>query len=263
MQDLYRNHSSPIHKLDARVKLILTLAFIIFLNLTPVGSWSAIILFLTLSISMAIVTRLGLAFLLKRSLIALPFFLAAFPLIFSGKPPAFPIHILPNWTIYYSPAGLQRFITIALKAWISVQAAILLTATTRFPAILTALQQMKLPRLWVTVIGLMWRYLFVITDEVTRMLHARSSRSAADPAKSKGGGSLLWRARVTGNMAGSLFVRSIERSERVYAAMLARGYDGQLPASSSLPLTNRTRLVIATGLLGLLLLWLFSLLSTG
>ena len=235
MQDLYHNHSSPIHKLDARVKLILTLAFIIFLNLTPVGAWPATILFLTLSISMAIVSRLNLAFLLKRSLIALPFFLAAFPLIFSGKPPTFPIHILPNWIIYYSPAGLQRFITIALKAWISVQAAILLTATTRFPAILTALQQMKLPRLWVTVIGLMWRYLFVITEEVTRMLHARSSRSAAAPGKSKGGGSLLWRARVTGNMAGSLFVRSIERSERVYAAMLARGYDGQLPASRAFP----------------------------
>ncbi len=186
MQDLYRNHSSPIHNLDARVKLILTLAFIIFLNLSPIGSWPAIIFFLTLSISTALLAHLKPVYLLKRSLIALPFILAAFPLIFQGNPPDYPIHILPDWTIYYSPAGLQRFITIALKAWISVQTAILLTATTRFPAILTALQLMRLPRLWVTVIGLMWRYLFVITDEVTRMLHARSSRSAAAPGKIKG-----------------------------------------------------------------------------
>jgi len=262
LQDFYRQQASPIHKLDARVKLILALAFIFFLNLTPDGAWPALIIFLTVSFSIAIISHLGIIFVLKRSLIALPFFLAAFPLIFSGKSPHLPLQILPNLTIFYSPAGLQRFITIALKAWISVQAAILLTATTRFTDILTALQQMKLPRLWVTVIGLMWRYLFVISDEVTRMLHARSSRSAAAPGKAKGAGTLFWRARVTGNMAGSLFVRSIERSERVYTAMLARGYDGQLPASSTVPLTNRARLVIATGLLGLLLLWLFSLLST-
>ena len=39
---------------------------------------------------------------------------------------------------------------------------------------------------------------------------------------------MLWRARVTGNMAGQLFLRSYERSDRIYNAMLARGYAGQI-----------------------------------
>ena len=57
------------------------------------------------------------------------------------------------------------------------------------------------------------------------MLRARAARSATSPGASSGG-TLLWRARTTGNMVGSLFLRSYERSERIYAAMQARGFDG-------------------------------------
>lgn len=263
MEDFYLQRTSQIHNLDVRVKVVLTLAFIVFLNLIPLGAWSVLIFFLTLTLSIALVSRVGIASLLRRSLIAIPFVLAALPLIFTGKPPRYTIFILPDLTLFYSPAGMQRFITIALKSWISVQAAILLTATTKFPDILSAFQQMKLPQLWISVIGLMWRYLFVIADEVTRMLHARSSRSAAAPGYMHGGGTLLWRARVTGNMAGSLFVRSIERSERVYSAMLARGYNGQLPENGVKKLSNRSLLILTTGLLGLILLWLLSIWMVG
>jgi cobalt/nickel transport system permease protein len=70
----------------------------------------------------------------------------------------------------------------------------------------------------------MYRFLAVIGDEATRMNRARASRSASRDGR--GGGSLIWRGRVTGSLVGSLFIRSYERSERVYAAMLSRGYDG-------------------------------------
>jgi cobalt/nickel transport system permease protein len=73
----------------------------------------------------------------------------------------------------------------------------------------------------------MYRYLFVLSDEVLRLRRAREARSAVLPGR-KGGGSLLWRAKVAGSMAGQLFLRSLERSDRIYSAMLARGYKGQL-----------------------------------
>jgi cobalt/nickel transport system permease protein len=72
----------------------------------------------------------------------------------------------------------------------------------------------------------MYRYLFVLTDEVMRLLRAREARSARLSPES-GGGSLAWRARVAGSMVGQLFLRSYERSDRVYNAMLSRGYNGQ------------------------------------
>jgi cobalt/nickel transport system permease protein len=79
----------------------------------------------------------------------------------------------------------------------------------------------------VAIISFMYRYLGVLGDEAQRMNRARASRSAARPGR-RAGGSLLWRGRVTGAMVGSLFLRSYERSERVYSAMLARGFDGEL-----------------------------------
>jgi cobalt/nickel transport system permease protein len=117
------------------------------------------------------------------------------------------------------------FTTIALKSWISVQAALLLSFTTPFHDLIDGLRELRLPRIMVAIIGFMYRYMAVLTDEATRMLRARAARSA-DPA-GRGGGSLRWRATVTGGMVGSLFLRSYERSERIYAAMQARGFDGE------------------------------------
>jgi cobalt/nickel transport system permease protein len=81
------------------------------------------------------------------------------------------------------------------------------------------------PRIFVAIIGFMYRYLAVLGEEATRLMRARSARSAV-AAGTTGGGSVAWRARVTGSMVGSLFLRSYERSERFYAAMQARGFEG-------------------------------------
>jgi cobalt/nickel transport system permease protein len=88
------------------------------------------------------------------------------------------------------------------------------------------MRALRVPRLLVAVFGLMWRYMFLFVHEVNRLRIARDARSADIGPKS--GGTLAWRARVTGGMVGNLFVRGYERSERVYQAMLARGYDGEV-----------------------------------
>jgi len=108
-----------------------------------------------------------------------------------------------------------------------VQIALLLVAVTRFPDLIHALEHLRVPAILTTIIAFLYRYLFVLTDEVLRLLRARESRSAASAGKRSGRG-VVWRAKVAGNMAGQLFLRSYERSDRIYNAMLARGYAGQL-----------------------------------
>ncbi len=103
--------------------------------------------------------------------------------------------------------------------------AILLTATTRFPDLLHGLRHLLVPRALVAIIAFMYRYLFVLGDEAHRLLRAREARSA-QPQTAGSGPSLRWRTRVVGNMIGQLFLRGYERSDRVYAAMVARGYQG-------------------------------------
>jgi cobalt/nickel transport system permease protein len=134
-------------------------------------------------------------------------------------------------------AGVERFISIALKSWISVQAAIVLATSTPFPDLLGAMRAVHVPRLLVAIFSLMWRYLFVLADEVLRLMRARAARMGqADDQELKPGGGLAWRARVTGGMAGNLFLRAFERSDRIYVAMLSRGYDGEVRGMPTTPL---------------------------
>jgi cobalt/nickel transport system permease protein len=135
--------------------------------------------------------------------------------------------------------------------------AILLVATTRFPDIVHALEHLRVPSILTTIIAFLYRYLFVLGDEVFRLMRARESRSAAlDVSGARSGRSAVWRARVAGHMAGQLFLRSYERSDRVYNAMLARGYKGHLQTINPHELRRRDYMTAALALLIFLLLQL-------
>lgn len=228
-QDPYRPGSSLIHALDARVKFLVTIAFILTVALIPPGIWPVYILLLSLIISVEILSEVGVVYVQRRAILALPFMLAAIPIIFTLQgAPIFTL-TLGSWTLTVTQTGMERFISIAFKSWTSVQAAIVLTGTTPFPDLLLAMRSVKVPRMLVTIFGMMWRYLFVLGDETLRMMRARASRSGqSDTPGFKTGGSIIWRAHVTGGMAGSLFIRALERSDRIYMAMVARGYDGDV-----------------------------------
>jgi cobalt/nickel transport system permease protein len=259
LHELYLERVSWLHQQPARVKIIFTLAFILSVSLTPSAAWPAYILYLTLTVSAAILSKIDLGTLTKRALIALPFGLAALPLLFTGADQTLQIGPL---TLGYSAAGGLRFISILIKIWLSVQAAILLNATTSFNDLLNGLAQLHMPDIFVAIYSLMWRYLFVIVQEAERMMLARASRSARLPGASRGGNTAAWRASVTGRMAGSLLLRSLERSDRVYLAMQARGYTGRQPESAAEKFSSQEILLVA-GVVAILLMILFLGILTG
>ncbi len=226
--DRYEERASPIHRLDPRVKVVVTVLFIVSNVLLPDGAWWAFLLAYGLLLLLNRLAQFRFSYLFKRSFIALPFALAAVTVLFTLPGNAVAICSLGSLNLTVSDVGLVRFASILLRSWLSVQAAILLTAVTQFPDLMHALHHLRVPALLVAIISFMYRYLFVLADEAIRLLRARESRSARPAAGGRLGGTVWWRARVTGNMVGQLFVRSYERSERVYSAMLARGYRGQL-----------------------------------
>jgi cobalt/nickel transport system permease protein len=99
---------------------------------------------------------------------------------------------------------------------------LLLARRHRLPVSLHALRALHVPSVLTATMSFMVRYLYVLLEETSRLQTARAARSAGP------GGSVAWRARVLGGMVGTLFIRSYERSERIYAAMLARGYAGEI-----------------------------------
>lgn len=253
--DPYHDGRSLVHHLDARVKLLLAVAYILTSALTPAGAWPIYLVLLAMVLAVELLSEESIGFYFKRSLLALPFVLAAAPLIFTMPGPAWFTISLGGVHLQASLTGLERFLSVLVKSWISVQMAIVLTTTTPFPDLLRALRELRMPRLLVAVLGLMWRYLFVLADEVLRLSRARAARSgdAGDPAKKSGGG-VIWRARVTGGMVGNLFLRAFERSDRIYVAMLSRGYDGEVRSLPQPAAPASSWIVLAAGLTLLVLL---------
>ena len=249
--DPYQEGVSPIHRLDARVKLVLALAFILTVSLVPLALWPIYLLLLALALSVEILSEIGMIRVLRKSSLALIFVLAALPLVFmSGGEALFVVPLGPVGGLTIFEPGLERFASIALKSWISVQIAIVLASTTPFPDLLMAMRSIKIPRLLISIVGLMWRYLFVMADEAQRLMRAREARSGqSGRGGGKAGGSIAWRARVTGGMAGNLFLRSFERGDRIYSAMAARGYTGEVRTMSRPSVKPSQWIVLTFGLL--------------
>jgi len=231
---------------------MVTVAFILSNALLPDGAWIAFGFSWLFLLFANLLSNLGIGFTLKRSLIALPFALIAITILFSmpGKPLSTFHFIMWNFTI--TDTGLLRFVSILIRSWLSVQMAILLVASSPFPDIIHALEHLRIPTILTTIIAFLYRYLFVLADEVFRLMRARESRAAAMPGK-RSGGSLTWRAGVAGHMAGQLFLRSYERSDRVYNAMLARGYAGHMETINPHELRRRDYLTAALSLIAILI----------
>ena len=247
--DPYRPLTSPVHALDSRVKLVLTLGFVLTCSVARFGSWPVYVLLFAIVLSAEILSRLGPLHVLKRSALALPFALAALPVVFNTPGQHLFSIAGGNVSLTASAEGLSRFLSILLKSWLSLQAAIVLAASTPFPQLLQAMRAIGTPQLLVGMFGLMWRYLFVLVDVALRLMRARSARSAMpEGSTSRSGGSIAWRAQVTGGMAGNLLVRAFERSERIYSAMLARGYDGETRNLPLAPIRFADWLTLALGL---------------
>ena len=183
---------------------------------------------------------------IRGSFVALPFVFAALPLLFTRGGEAIGSVDLGLFTLNVSEEGLRIVATITLKSWLSVQAATLLVFTTPFHDLLEGLARLRLPKLMVAIISLMYRYLAVLTGEASRMMRARSSRMAEMPGNKRPG--IRWQARVVGNMVGALFIRSYERSERVYLAMQARGYSGHIAHVHERPLSSAAWLCLVLGI---------------
>jgi cobalt/nickel transport system permease protein len=118
-------------------------------------------------------------------------------------------------------AGTLRFATVVGRAAVALAAAVLLVSTTAFPELLRALRQLRLPQVVTASLGLGYRLLYILMDEIERLVRAARSRNA-------GSGAAQRRHLVTG-VAAAVLGRSLARGERTHRAMLARGYAGDLP----------------------------------
>jgi cobalt/nickel transport system permease protein len=169
--------------------------------------------------SLALVTKVSVRIFIYRSTF-IPIFalIISLPLIFLGSGDIIAI----GWFgLSISSEGLLRMLTFTGRVWVSVATLVLLTSTTEFAVLVQVLRSLRAPRFLIAMIFMTYRYLFLTLHEVYRLLLAKESRTFIKKRNLN-----LGTLRSLGNLFGSLFIRAYERSERVYLAMVARGYVG-------------------------------------
>ncbi|MFJ9340125.1 cobalt ECF transporter T component CbiQ [Streptomyces sp. NPDC101733] len=213
---LYRHGHSPVHELPPHCKLAATFAFVVVVVSTPREAMWAFGLYAVLIAAVAAAARIPAGFLLRRLLIEVPFVLFAvlMPFVAEGER----VDVLG---MSLSVSGLWGAWNVLAKGTLGVAASVLLASTTELRALLLGLQRLRLPPLLVQIASFMIRYGDVITGELRRMSIARRSRGF------EARGIRHW--GVLAKTAGALFIRSYERGERVYLAMVSRGYAGSMP----------------------------------
>lgn len=213
---LYVHEHSVVHRLPPQVKVASAVTFVFLVAVTPREAIWAFAVHGAVVISVATVSRLGARFVLLRMLGILPFVAFALLLPFVGSGAEVEVVGVPM-----SRDGLWAAWNVMAKASLGAVTSIVLAATTEVPDILAGLQRLRVPALLTSIAGFMIRYLELIVEEIGRIRVAMASRGY-DPR-------WLWQARPIAASAGTMFIRSYERGERVYDSMLARGYTGVMP----------------------------------
>ena len=219
---LYVHGTSQVHVLPAHVKLAAMLLFVLAVVATPRGAFGAFGVHAVLIGAAVMAARLPVGFLPRRWLVLIPFVLFAVFLPFWAGGVRTEV-----WGLLLSVEGLWGAWTILAKATLGVTASIVMAATTEVPDILLGLDRLRVPRLITAIAGFMVRYLDLVLGEMHRMRIAMLSRGY-DPR-------WIWQGRALATSAGALFIRSYERGERVHQAMVARGYQGQMPILNTEP----------------------------
>jgi cobalt/nickel transport system permease protein len=196
--DRYSRLDSPIHRVSAEIKL--SAALVLLLSIVAVRKESVLVYvpIAFLLAAAAAASRVPPLFLVRRVLFLEPFVAG--------------IAVLT----LFQPNGTSMFFFTIAKSTLCLCTIVLLSNTTPFSDLLELARRWHFPTLMVSIIALMYRYVFVLVDEMERMQRARASRTFIRQRRAR------WMS--ISQIAGQLFIRSTERAERIYAAMCARGW---------------------------------------
>ncbi|HVX67628.1 MAG TPA: energy-coupling factor transporter transmembrane component T [Bryobacteraceae bacterium] len=223
--------ASAMHTRDARVKILVTLAFLVALGTTPRLSPALAACYAALLLAGIAAARLPLAGVLVRAAAVLPFSATFAAVSLAAGDPT-------------------RAEALVLKSYLSAAAVLLLAATTPLPLLLAGLESLGVPRFLSLVIQFLYRYLFVISEQAQHMRMAALARAS----RSRGRRRVAERLRAAAGAVATLFARSQARAETIHGAMLARGFTGRIPPLAAARMAPPDVLFLAAGLAAFLAL---------
>lgn len=212
--------TSVVHSLPAQTKLVALLAFVLVVVATPSRAWPAFVGYALALGAVVTVARLPWRAVLSRMLVETPFVVFALLMPFVATGPR--VDVLG---IGLSRSGLVGGALLLAKGTFGVLAAVVLASSTTPRDMLVGLERLRIPSVLVSIISFAVRYLSIAGESLQRAQVARLARCGDEGRVSQ--------LRAVAGTAGSTFVRTYERGERVHYAMLSRGLDGAMPALRS------------------------------
>ncbi len=211
--------------LDPRVKLIGALALLLAISFSH--NLIVILALYALTLPAAYLSRVPMGFYLKRVWVFMPFFtgIVALPALFSPFTPGTPLLTLvdlasPRLYLAITLPGVITAAFLLLRVGASVSVAVLLILTTRWAVLLKALRVVRVPQAFVLILGMTYRYIYVLLHAANNMFLARKSRVVG---RVSGADDRRWLAASMG----TLVSKSYALSDEVYLAMQSRGFRGE------------------------------------
>ena len=217
-----REAKGLLQGIDPRAKAVA--AFGAILAVAFIRSLPALALLTAIALLCAVLSRVPIVPLLKRVWLAVPLFVGtlALPALLNVVNPGKELFVFwnaPHLSVTL-PGAIIAF-TLVFRVGTAVTFATLLTMTTRWNDLLYALQSLALPRLFLMVLAMTYRYLSVMLQSANEILVARKSRTVGKVSNREG-------RQFVGTSVGSLFTKTMSLAEEVHAAMLSRGYTGAI-----------------------------------
>jgi cobalt/nickel transport system permease protein len=205
---------TPVHRLDPRAKLVTAAVFVLMVVSFPKHTVSALLPYFLFPVVLATSGRLPLRYLAAKLVVVAPF-----ALMIAAFNPLLDRQVMLRIGDLAVTGGWLSFCSVLLRVALTAGAALVLIGVTSFRGLCSAFGRCGVPRVLTVQLMFLYRYLFVLGDEATRMIRARTLRTF------KGRGLGL---RVYSSILGHLLLRTMDRAQRVHRAMLARGFTGEI-----------------------------------
>jgi cobalt ECF transporter T component CbiQ/cobalamin biosynthesis protein CbiM len=213
-----------LQRIDPRVKLVTMLSVLIGTAL--VRNIEVLLALYAVTLLLAVASHLKLSFFIKRVWLFIPVFtgVVVLPATLNIVTAGHIVIPLGHWwfgrRIGMTSEGLHSAALIVSRVAVSISIVVLLTLTTPWAKLMAALRAIRVPRMFIQIMGMAYRYIFYLLGSVDDMYTARKSRMVGADTDVKAG-----RAFVSAT-AGALFGKAHSLSEEVYMAMVSRGYTG-------------------------------------
>ena len=223
--DSFAMRDTPVHRVDPRAKVLTTLVFIVCVVSFGKYEVLAMLPFVLFPVVLASEGRIPYRWLGSRLLAAAPF-----AVVVGMFNPLLDRTVIAALGTLDITGGWVSYASIMLRFLLTTAAALVLIATTSFAGVANGLQRLGVPDVFATQLLFLYRYIFVLAEEALTMGRARDLRSFG----TRGTG-----VRVYARMLGNLLLRTHARAERIYSAMLLRGFDGRVRVRQRLQLQGR------------------------